>query len=911
MIKGPFMKAFNTKLITSFFLFLLFSCSTPKNNAELILEAKSYIQNGDNASAAIVLKNVIKNDDSLGEARYLLGHLYAKENKFLDAQKEIEKAIMSGYKEPFVFIELAKSQIATNQFDNVLSTLEEQKFISNDEKIQANFLMAQAFLRLDKIELAKKQIALANKVDNKSLYTLLGESLIAAYENNYEKALSLLTIILNKNNAMQDALLLKGSILSNQGHYLESAQTYLIYTKINPHNSGIKSLIAHNLIRGGEYKDAQKIVDELLNDGVDNPTVNVLAAQLSYLNKHYQKSKEFADKTLQITNNGLAKMISGLSSFYLKEYEQSYTKLTSIASNLPSDHQVHKVLAILQLKLGYTEELSKTINKLDNLNASDAELFANIGIGLAKKRKTKEASEMFSRAVNLAPLDAKIKAKQGIYKNFIDDDSATDDLKQALKLDPNLQEANIALAMSYLKQGKINNATKIAEAWLKNNPKNISALILNGNIALKKDKTDLASSYFKQAVALDETNTTSLFNLAVVLSDNKKFEESSQLLEQLINNNSEFPLAYRLLITNSINLHEEEKLEQTLKLLTTNKPNSIWPRIILARRYISKNQNDKAIELLRELNEFNRLPPAYFLALSNAYIKTNKNDVIDSLFEQWQTAQPQEIKAYTMYIDLLDRRQEYKRALTTIEKALKQPLFKNNFQLLSLEAYYLLANIQPEIANQKITLLAKQNPAHPFILRLEGQLALAKNNYDDAINYLLKSIKLKNNAFTGLYLATAYTKNNQEDKAITFLENSLKKYPDNKLYKNVLTELYINSSPQNAIKQYQEMISLNKNDYVALNNLAWVLYNDKQYQKAEKYALKAIKVQPKNPQILDTLGLIQIKLNNITGAIKSLEQANSILSRDKAIALHLVEAYKLNNNVDKAELLKAKFENAK
>ena len=93
--------------------------------------------------------------------------------------------------------------------------------------------------------------------------------------------------------------------------------------------------------------------------------------------------------------------------------------------------------------------------------------------------------------------------------------------------------------------------------------------------------------------------------------------------------------------------------------------------------------------------------------------------------------------------------------------------------------------------------------------------------------------------------------------------------------------------------RYAEFISiLQQNNKLTDNDL----------NKALEYAIKSNEMSPKQPRILDTLGVIQLKSNDIEGAFNTLGEAYSILPNDVEIIIHLAQtqqARKNHKNVEK------------
>jgi len=901
------MKKYITTIIAAFIVLGLFSCSPKKDNIELISEAKNQFQKEEYSAAIINLKNILKAEPKHAEARFILGDIYFQQDDLANAEESIEKAIKNGYTSLDAVLKLSKIKLTLNKFEEVLTLLDKKAFTNDFDKTFALLLQGQAKVNLDNLKAATKLIKQANKVSSFSIHAMYGNALLLAYNNKADLALDAIEEVINKDKRYTDAWLLKGNLHVSINENKNAAEAYLKYLKLKPKNIAIKVLVAQNFMRSGEYNLARPHIETLSKAFENNATVNVLASQLAYIDKDFSLAKQLADSAALASNNALAQMISGLSSYHLEDFENSYYQLNAISELLPKDHQVNKTLAILQLKLGYHDEFATSLNNFDNtssLSTEDAGLYASLGMEAVQQGDKENAKKMFELAVTLAPDNAELQTQLGILKlSNTDTDAGIGDLKKALAINPNLSRANIALAMSYLQSNQTTAAQKVANDWRIEEPENILAHILSGNIALKSSDTDNAIKHFKKAVSLDKSNITPLYSLALIATNQERYDESDKYLHQLISIEKEYPRAYQLMINNALKTGKKNNLKATFQQLIAETPTVLWPRIILSRRQINDTEYADAIETLSSISDFPVYPNLYFTQLIEAHIKNDNTSQISATFELWQKHQKDNAMAYITQINFFEKQKKYQSALTTSKLALKQDKLKNHIQLLTLESYYLLTTSQTETARRKIRKLVTLSPNNPFILRLQGQLAMADKKYSDAIQFLSKSFELKPNTFTGMYLATSYKNNNEHQQGINFLNAALKEDPENVSFKKYLAQLSISKAPQNAIQQYRTIIETNPKDVASLNNLAWMLLETGNSNEALIYAKKAAELAPKNPQVLDTLGIILIKEKQVSAGINALTSANRILPKDIEILIHLVKALKQNNENEKANLL--------
>jgi tetratricopeptide (TPR) repeat protein len=350
-------------------------------------------------------------------------------------------------------------------------------------------------------------------------------------------------------------------------------------------------------------------------------------------------------------------------------------------------------------------------------------------------------------------------------------------------------------------------------------------------------------------------------------------------------------------------MNTQKELESKIFNFIEKSPKAIWPRVIMARRLIIKNNSEEAVSLLEKLNELETLPNFYFITLSDALLASNNSEKLDEMYSEWQGAQRSNSAAYLNYIDILDKNKNYKLALKVTQKAIAQEKLENHYQLLSLEAYFLLATNQVELANKKANRLSSIEPNNAFLLKVQGQIALAQADFPAAIDFLSRSLELNKKASTGLFLATALRNNGQLKESIKLLENELKTFPDNQPFIRFLAELYVTASPMDAINSYEKILKKNPNDIVALNNISWTYLEQDNVKQALFYSRKAKDLAPKHPQILDTYGLILTKSNRLPEALEVLTLANKLSPQDTDIIGHLADAYIANNQLEKAEKL--------
>ena len=155
--------------------------------------------------------------------------------------------------------------------------------------------------------------------------------------------------------------------------------------------------------------------------------------------------------------------------------------------------------------------------------------------------------------------------------------------------------------------------------------------------------------------------------------------------------------------------------------------------------------------------------------------------------------------------------------------------------------------------------------------------------------------------FYSLY-ASVLNDNKKSKEASVILEDAISKFPQNTQIHFFLGTVYDSMGKKDKVVQTMESIIEKDEGHVqALNYVAYTLAEEnKDLEKAESYARKAVSLDPKDGYVLDTLGWVLYKQGKINDAIKYLEAAHKLAPQVPIIAEHLGDVYVKQAMVEKA-----------
>jgi Flp pilus assembly protein TadD len=159
-------------------------------------------------------------------------------------------------------------------------------------------------------------------------------------------------------------------------------------------------------------------------------------------------------------------------------------------------------------------------------------------------------------------------------------------------------------------------------------------------------------------------------------------------------------------------------------------------------------------------------------------------------------------------------------------------------------------------------------------------------------------------AVLGVYGALSAQKKNEEAKkaALEWVGNN----PKDSVVRGFLAERAIAAKDyREAITHYRTLLALAPNSPLVLNNLAWALHQLKDPEALDR-AEAAVKLAPKAPAILDTLGVILLDLGQTRRSVTTLKQAVELAPKSAALHLNYARALVASGDKDGARRESAK-----
>jgi tetratricopeptide (TPR) repeat protein len=186
-----------------------------------------------------------------------------------------------------------------------------------------------------------------------------------------------------------------------------------------------------------------------------------------------------------------------------------------------------------------------------------------------------------------------------------------------------------------------------------------------------------------------------------------------------------------------------------------------------------------------------------------------------------------------------------------------------------------------------------------MILKKEGKIS-------EAINLIKEVIKKKKDQVPlYLFLSSLYEDAKDSVAAENILSEGIKIIPREIDLHYALGVIHEKTNRlSESIKEMEMVLAIDPDNAEALNFIGYS-YADRgmNLDEAEKMIVKALKIKPDNGYLIDSLGWVHFKKNNLGSAVKHLKQALELLPDDVNIIEHMGDVYvKLNKTKEAQEM---------
>lgn len=844
----------------------------------LLVRADAYAQQSQYRAAIIEAKNILQKDPDNIDAKLIIARINIELGGISYASDLLEK-IDSPRTDATLL--LARSYMLQGKIKSTLKTLEKLDLPSLPPLERAKYLYIKANI------LAQSQ----NYAEAKTLFTEakntkgaergtkdeahLALVRLKIMEKDFSGAEEELNVLLSESPKYADGLVLKSKI-AYKNNDLEQAEDLLSRALISLERTDIitdKRImvlrnLSHLLAKRGRPAEAMvynRLIAEARPD--DSDTRNKIERAVeAYQEGEIGEAEVLLSELYSEGGTDYVGMLLGAIKLEKGEFDDAYQYFAKHIDPETASPEALKMLTEVQLRQNKPAEVLKSIELNSKKHPDDAQQQAIYGLAALSMGDEQAGIKAINKALKLDP--NKTRLRVALAKYFNDRQKPQEALEQ-LRLATTEAPDDSVLQSVYINQlivaGDKNKALVTAKKLYNKSPTVQNKLIYAGALTAIGNNNK-AIKLYNGILKTHPGESTAIRQLALIHLSNNDIPKAQEMAKRLTESSPNNPYGYQILYSTAGDVEIRNKLtESSLAAMEKNK--SLWaPAAFMVVNYAENNNLDAAVQLAQKMTEN---------ANANLIPKSSALNI-------W---------------GLLNRHYKSKNDAKGIRQALLGSLSLRpnnedlNFELVAHEIS------QGELleAEKLIDGLERSKSFSPSLAKiLSGDLKHAEGKKTKAVEIYRKVWADHKSNKLGLRIFNSLNGINASKTEIDqHINEWLEAIPNSTEALVLLGNKYMaENKNSDAMIVFKRAITANPNNAFALNNLAWLEYQDGKMKQAEARAEKAYRIAPQNPAIADTYGWILFKAGKKEQAVPILEQAQKLAPNNKEIANHLAEAKK-------------------
>ncbi|MGB5165414.1 MAG: tetratricopeptide repeat protein [Woeseiaceae bacterium] len=498
-------------------------------------------------------------------------------------------------------------------------------------------------------------------------------------------------------------------------------------------------------------------------------------------------------------------------------------------------------------------------------------------------------------------LQAEIALSRGEYRR------AAEEYRKAAELGSSVEHAARATQIAD-KFGFNDEALRSAQRWLELDEDSVEALWFVGKLQLRAGDLRSAERSFRSLIEQgDREPDQSVLGLVQALADEDE-KDTYKLIRALAKPYKDSAAAHYAVAISALSAGEEKEALERAQKASELEPNWLKPKLLYGRALLISGKKDEAIDYTARIIGDDPDPdPEARMELAILMLSVGRDDDALSQVNQVLLEQPSRSDALRLMAIINFQNGNFDAAWDDFDDLLATGRYDN-------DAFYYLARIADIRAEheQAVALYSEVTSGSYAVTaqrRASALLAFQMEDEDAALQQL-EAFGKSNPAFAiDMVQSRAWLLASLEryDESLAYYDEMLEFRPDDEGVFLGRAELLLRMGRlDDAIAGYKVAVKRWPDSATALNAYGYTLADrTDRYREAEKLIRKAIKIEPDNPAIIDSLGWVLHKRGKHEEALLELQRAYESFD-DAEVAAHIVDVlHVLGRNDEALEFLVA------
>ncbi len=853
---------------------------------EHLSAARQYIDAKDTDAAIIEYKNAIKAAPQAPALRFELGRAYLLKHNYDAAEKELNRALELGHPAAEVIPLLSQAYQQTGA-DNALAQLDYgEEGMSDDQTAEVGFYKLQALTQLGEEKEAQALIDELENLNTDSVYKDLILSYRSLLAKDIASALAQTQALYEQAPTNKDVMLQLARLYLADKQKQEAVGIYQNYVKNYPNDLTSKFALISLLVETGSTAEAEPFVDELLKRNAEHPLLNQYKGIIASSKGDYENGLKYLEKAIRNGQNApVVRMVAGFSAYQMQDYKAASQHLSMVASSLPDNHPGLRMLADSLLRLGQSEDATEVLNRVDGELQADAALFSKAGFQLLKEGNVADARKMVDKSSELSNTAADL-ARLGVLQLSLNDIDGLVNLEAAAAKAPESVATQQTLLAAYVSTNQVEKARELATQWQETRPRDPMPHVYLAELALKSGDKATAEAEMSRAESLAPDSSEVKIAKAKLAVIDKDLEAAAAILTAILKAEPVNIQALTMQYGIAKEKGETSAVAKQIEKLLARSPGNEDLRLLLSRIYFTNEDFPKVLETLKPIKEDAQTPMPYWSIKGQALIRDNQAQAANVHFDKWLAQYPQDKTATLGKMLLNDAQGNYDDGLALANRFLQM---RSDSQVQILKAYFLAMTREVEKSRAIIEPLPEKVKALPFVRGISARLSLLEGKGKAAIPDAMAAYQKTPNPQNTILVVASYESAGKNDQSYAFLQEHVRKYPNDTQTMMLLAERMIRQDKGGAAKLYEKILKVMPDNFVVLNNLAYLYLEEGELDKARQLAKRAVDQKPKNADAVDTLAQVMIKQGEKEKALDLYTKLGAEELRTDEVYLNYVE----------------------
>lgn len=900
------------RLLTVIGMVLILAGSTgcSGDNANQLFQKGVDAMDGQKPDEAVIwFKKALQKNSELALAHYKLGQIYRAKGQVKNAYGHLAKCVelepeMAEARKDMIFLLLENHSL-----EKVVKVCREYLATNGDDE-EVLLILGNSLAYLRKFDEAVTSLESTMEKYPESIPARTNLSKILVLNGNVAEGRAMLEELAKENPDDIEVQLALVQLYEKLESY--DLALFVLETQVreHPENPRPYGILVRLLLKKNQVEQAISILGDAEKAGVEDSGLFRMHAVILHRQENSKDALHYFEKAVASATEEsrmVNQMILVDYHTFLKQYKEAQLILESIIAEDGAKTGLKSKVVELFLAQGEFDQARSSVDSLLKEDSGDARGHYLKGLMMMQDKELIPAREQFSKARELAPDAAENQFMYGLTYLEDSQDISITEISEALKKNPKLLKARMALAQLYAKKGDLQASLDELDKIIAQQPSEDKARVLRISLLLNMKNPEAAIADARILVEKQPDVAWHKFRLAEIYFILKQYDMALPLYENLQQEKPESLQVLKRITAIAMLNKEYDKGMAGVESFLAKYPESGPAKIIKARIYLSQGYQDLAENVL-VVEADKGIDATPLVMLAELYQRKGKGEKAVLSYKKALEIVPGNVAVLMKLAGYYLGQGDYPEAISYYEEVLQQnanilPAMNN------LAFLYTERGEKLDRALELATMVFKQAPKNPAVADTLGWIHVIRGEYEKAEPLLQIAIDgAPKNLSIRFHLGVLYLKQKNYLEAKELLSSAVKEgltggelakaqEAISKLDQQQETLLEAITArdqghSQQAMDLYEKILDSEGFSVAVATGLAGIYVEQKQdMTKALELAQKGYGAAPLNPSAADTLGWVYFHQGSLLMAKKYMAEALESDGNYGPAHLHLGAVY--------------------